>query len=55
MVIGTGQLIDLLYSAGWILKKETPCTFRYDTPLPASLEALTTADGTQIWFNPRLG
>jgi FkbM family methyltransferase len=59
LVVGThsrkieGDLIQLLYDAGWILHRENPCTFYVKTNRhPPSLEALTTADGTQVWFNP---
>jgi FkbM family methyltransferase len=58
LIIGThsrkieGDLLDLLYKAGWQLEHEKPAKF---TPQanPASLEAMTTLDGTQVWKNPR--
>jgi FkbM family methyltransferase len=59
MVIGThsrkldGDLIDMLWRAGWNLEDEQPTrfTFRY---LGHSLEEMNAVDGTQIWRNPRL-
>lgn len=58
MIVGThsrkldGDLLELMYSAGWVLAHEKPCKFQY-VPGAASLEAMTTIDGTQIWSNPR--
>lgn len=59
LVIGThsrkidGDLIELFCLEGWILKDETPCKFQHGIERPESLEALSIADGTQIWLNPR--
>jgi len=59
LVIGThsrkidGDLIDLFFRHGWVLENEKPTRFDYNPSL-ASLEAMTTQDGTQVWRNPRL-
>jgi FkbM family methyltransferase len=58
LVIGThsrkieGDLLELFYRAGWQLEHEKPAKFAVQ-PNPASLEAMTTLDGTQVWRNPR--
>lgn len=57
LIIGThsrkidGDLLDLLYRAGWLLEHEKPAKFVF-TP-QRSLEEMTTVDGTQVWRNPR--
>ena len=57
LIIGThsrkieGDLLELLYNAGWQLEHEKPAKF-VAQPHPASLEAMTTLDGTQVWRNP---
>jgi FkbM family methyltransferase len=48
-----GDLIELFFRHGWILENEKPTRFHYN-PSMASLEAMTYADGTQVWRNPRL-
>lgn len=59
LVVGThsrkidGDLIDLLFRAGWDLENEKPARFAYHRDLP-TLEAMTLWDGTQVWCNPRL-
>ena len=58
LIIGThsrkidGDLVELLNDAGWYLEHEKPARFRFDPSQP-SLEAMTIADGTQVWRNPR--
>lgn len=58
-VIGThsrkldGDLVDLFCRNGWVLENEKPSRFAY-VPGGASLEAMTTTDGVQVWRNPRL-
>ncbi|MBK1661781.1 class I SAM-dependent methyltransferase [Paracraurococcus ruber] len=49
-----GALLDLLFGAGWRLEREEPCFFPVAQPV-VSLDALTQADGCQVWRNPRLG
>jgi FkbM family methyltransferase len=59
MVIGThsrkieGDLIDFLYRRGWLLENEKPAQFTFNRAT-ATLEAMTSIDGTQVWKNPRL-
>jgi hypothetical protein len=59
LVVGThsrkieGDLLLLLYQAGWILEHENPSRFVYNAD-QLSLERMTTHDGTQIWRNPDL-
>jgi FkbM family methyltransferase len=59
LVIGThsrkieGDLFELFARSGWELDREKPCKFDF-TPVAKTLEAMTTADGTQVWRNPRL-
>jgi FkbM family methyltransferase len=48
-----GDLLHLMYSAGWSLEHEKPSRFRF-TLGAATLEAMTVVDGTQVWRNPRL-
>lgn len=48
-----GDLLDLMCKAGWILEHEKPAKFTF-IPNAATLEAMTTVDGTQVWRNPRL-
>ncbi|HEX4169521.1 MAG TPA: FkbM family methyltransferase [Bryobacteraceae bacterium] len=48
-----GDLIELMYGAGWVLEHEKPAKFSF-VPNAASLEAMTLIDGTQVWRNPRL-
>jgi FkbM family methyltransferase len=58
MIVGThsrkidGDLIDLMFAAGWLLEHEKPTRF-YFVPGAPSLEAMTAGDGTQVWLNPR--
>lgn len=59
IVVGThsrkvdGDLLELMCHAGWLLENEKPAKFAF-APNPATLEAMTTIDGTQVWRNPRL-
>jgi len=59
IVVGThsrkidGDFLDLMWRAGWLLEHEKPSRFTFD-PGCATLEAMTTIDGTQVWRNPRL-
>ncbi len=46
-----GDLLDLMFRAGWVLEHEKPARFAFQ-PYAASLEAMTTCDGTQVWRNP---
>ncbi len=48
-----GDLLELMFRAGWYLEHEKPAKFAF-MPNHATLEAMTTIDGTQIWRNPRL-
>ena len=48
-----GDIFELFAGAGWILEHEKPTRFRF-WPKHASLEAMTTHDGTQVWRNPVL-
>jgi FkbM family methyltransferase len=48
-----GDLLDLMSGAGWLLEHEKPARFNF-VPDAASLEAMTTMDGTQVWRNPRI-
>ena len=48
-----GDLMTLLYDAGWQLLREKPC--RFDCRRSAdALDGRTTADGGQYWVNPAL-
>jgi FkbM family methyltransferase len=59
IIVGThsrkldGEMIGLLWSAGWLLENEKPSKFRFSASA-ASLEAMTIVDGIQVWKNPRL-
>jgi FkbM family methyltransferase len=59
MIVGThsrkidGDLLELLWRAGWLLEHEKPSKFVF-TLNPGTLEGMTTLDGTQVWRNPRL-
>ncbi len=48
-----GGLIELLHPRGWVLEHEKPTRMEFDPAAP-SLEAMTRADGVQVWRNPRL-
>ncbi len=48
-----GDLFDLFWRAGWVLEGESPTRFIF-YPGAKSQEAMTSADGTQVWRNPRL-
>jgi FkbM family methyltransferase len=58
LIVGThsrkidGDLLELMCSAGWLLEHEKPAKFTFFSN-PATLEAMTTLDGTQVWRNPR--
>jgi FkbM family methyltransferase len=45
-----GDIFELFAGAGWILEHEKPTRFTF-WPKHASLEAMTTHDGTQVWRN----
>ena len=47
-----GELVTLFRSAEFELLREKPCRFSY-TAWSGSLEGATTADGGQLWRNPR--
>ncbi len=47
-----GDFLEMMSAAGWILEHEKPCKFKFH-PDAATLESLTTLDGTQVWRNPR--
>jgi FkbM family methyltransferase len=47
-----GDLFDLFWKAGWALEGESPTRFTYRDKAE-SQEAMTYADGTQVWRNPR--
>lgn len=59
LVIGThdaklhGDLLNLMFQRGWALENEKPPRFVW-TNGAATLIAMTTHDGTQVWRNPRL-
>jgi len=48
-----GDLLDLMWRAGWLLEHEKPAKFDF-SPGAAGLETMTRIDGTQVWRNPRL-
>lgn len=58
LIVGThsrkidGDLLELMCGAGWLLEHEKPAKFTFFSN-PATLEAMTTLDGTQVWRNPR--
>ena len=59
VVVGThsrkldGDVLQLFWSAGWVLENEKPTRFRFAAD-GRQLENMTEADGTQIWMNPTL-
>jgi FkbM family methyltransferase len=59
LIVGThsrkldGDMLELLYSAGWVLENEKPAKFNFSRAA-SSLEAMTAYDGIQVWRNPRL-
>jgi FkbM family methyltransferase len=59
LVVGThsrkldGDLLALMYSAGWNLEHEKPVEFTYNKQLQ-SLERMTRTDGVQVWRNPNV-
>lgn len=59
VVVGThsrkidGDIIELMWSNGWILENEKPAKFQF-SGTAASMEAMTFIDGTQVWRNSRL-
>lgn len=59
LLIGThsrtidGEIIAILFKAGWVLEHEKPTRFRFN-PAIASLEQMAEVDGVQAWRNPRL-
>jgi FkbM family methyltransferase len=58
IIVGThsrkidGDLLDLMWRAGWMLEHEKPSKFTF-VQGSATLEAMATIDGTQVWRNPR--
>jgi FkbM family methyltransferase len=48
-----GDLMEMFAAAGWILEHEKPTRFTF-WQNPSTLEAMTTADGVQVWRNPNL-
>jgi hypothetical protein len=59
LVVGThsrkldGDLLDLMFHAGWVLEHEKPARFVFNRQL-RTLERMTSADGIQVWRNPDL-
>ncbi|MBV8507811.1 MAG: hypothetical protein JOZ11_18660 [Alphaproteobacteria bacterium] len=59
LVVGThsrkldGDLLDLMFHAGWVLEHEKPARFVFNRQL-RTLERMTSADGIQVWRNPNL-
>ncbi len=59
LIVGThsrkldGDMLGLMYSAGWVLENEKPTKFSFSRAAP-SLEAMTQVDGIQVWRNPRM-
>jgi FkbM family methyltransferase len=59
LIIGThsrqldGDMLGLMYSAGWVLENEKPTKFNFSRAA-SSLEAMTVYDGIQVWSNPRM-
>ena len=51
--IQDAHLLQIFHGAGWILEHEKPTRFKY-RPSQQNFEAMVTADGTQVWRNPRL-
>ena len=51
--IQEAELLRIFHEAGWILEHEKPTQFRYRSS-QVNFEAMVTADGTQVWRNPRL-
>ena len=58
-VVGThgrlmdGEVMAAFHAAGWWLEHETPSIMAWREKA-RSLESMTTADGAQVWRNPRL-
>ncbi|SUE43444.1 class I SAM-dependent methyltransferase [Roseomonas gilardii] len=59
LVIGThsrkidGDLLEMFWRHGWVLEHEQPSRFNFSRSAK-NLEAMTVADGAQVWRNPRL-
>jgi FkbM family methyltransferase len=57
LIVGThsrkldGDMLGLMYSAGWVLENEKPTKFSFSRAA-SSLEAMTLYDGIQVWSNP---
>lgn len=51
--IQDAELLQIFHRAGWTLEHEKPTRFQY-RPSQVNFEAMVTADGTQVWRNPRL-
>ena len=47
------ELLEMFHAAGWVLEHEKPTRFRFD-PAKTNFEAMVTADGIQVWRNPRM-
>ena len=47
------ELLEMFHAAGWVLEHEKPTRFRFDTA-KTNFEAMVTADGIQVWRNPRM-
>lgn len=58
LVIGThsrkidGDLLEMFWRHGWVLEHEQPSRFNFSRNA-RNLEAMTVADGAQVWRNPR--
>lgn len=48
-----GDLLELMWRAGWVLEHEKPAKFTFASDRP-TLEGMITLDGTQVWRNPQL-
>jgi hypothetical protein len=59
LVVGThsrkldGDLLALMYRAGWDLEHEKPVGFTYNKQ-SQTLERMTRSDGVQVWRNPNV-
>lgn len=59
LIVGThsrkldGDMLALMYAAGWVLENEKPTKFNFSSQA-SSLEAMTVYDGIQVWSNPHI-
>lgn len=59
MIVGThsrlldAQMMELMFSLGFVLEHERPTKFRFNSGA-RSLREMTYVDGTQVWRNPTL-